>query len=400
MKKFITIITAVILLAVLITGCGSGTGSNESAMDTNGQIADDKSPAGEEPVSDAVEDVSAVDGSKDTEAAADISAADNSTADTSTADSSAEDNSQNTDAAGDPKVITASDDTEKEIPNVYMTTNISPDGLMAVYKALGRTADGKVAIKLHMGEPGGHNFLSPDLVKDFVQSLDGTFVDCNTAYGGRRATTAMHMQAAEDHGFAAVAPVDIMDADDTISLPIKNGKHLKEDVVGSHYQNYDFYVILSHFKGHEMGGFGGAIKNMSIGIASVKGKNLIHTAGKSSSSMWGGIQDNFLESMAEAAKAVADDRGERILYINVMNNLSIDCDCNGYPAKPDMADIGILASLDPVALDKACVDLVYAAPDGQSLIRRMEAKNGIHTLEYAEEIGLGSQKYNLVKLDD
>ncbi len=370
MKRLFTMLLAVMLLTALITGCGSGAVSNEVLDDPAGQIAEDNSLAEDKQVSDTAEDVNAAVNSKDT------------------------------DVTEDQQDDTASEDTVKETPNVYMTTNISPEGLMNVYKALDRAAEGKVAIKLHMGEPGGNNYLSPDLVKDFVQSMDGTFVDCNTAYGGLRGTTSMHMQAAEDHGFTAVAPVDIMDADDTISLPVKNGKHLKEDVIGSHYENYDFFVILSHFKGHEMGGFGGAIKNTSIGIASVKGKNLIHTAGKSSSSMWGGIQDNFLESMAEAAKAVADDRGERILYINVMNNLSIDCDCNSHPAKPDMADIGILASLDPVALDKACVDLVYAAPDGQSLIRRMEAKNGIHTLEYAEEIGLGSQKYNLVKLDD
>ncbi len=304
---------------------------------------------------------------------------------------------QTSDAAlGTPEDKTSADGS----PIVYVTTDISSEGLMAVYKALGREATGKVAIKLHMGEPGGHHFLSPDLVKDFVHSVDGTFVDSNTAYGGRRASTAMHLQAAEDHGFTAVAPVDILDADGSISLPIANGKHLTEDLVGSHFENYDFVVMLSHFKGHEMGGFGGAIKNMSIGIASVTGKNLIHTAGKSSTSMWGGVQDDFLESMAEAAKAVADYKGENILYINVMNNLSIDCDCNGRPAAPTMEDLGILASLDPVALDRACVDLVYAAPDGKDLINRMEAKNGVLTLTHAENIGLGSQSYKLVSIDD
>lgn len=285
-------------------------------------------------------------------------------------------------------------------PNVYMTKSITPEGLAAVYAALGRTASGKVAIKLHMGEPGGRNYLSPDLVKDFVQSLNGTFVDCNTAYGGRRGSTVLHMMAAEDHGFTAVAPVDIMDAEGEIKLPVTGGKHLTEDVVGSHYENYDFFVILSHFKGHEMGGFGGAIKNMSVGIASRSGKCLIHTAGKNARSMWGGAQDPFLESMAEAAKAVADDLGENILYINVMNNISIDCDCNPNPKAPDMHDIGILASLDPVALDQACVDLVYAAEDGQSVVRRIEAMHGIHTLEHGEAIGLGSRAYTLVSLDD
>jgi uncharacterized Fe-S center protein len=283
---------------------------------------------------------------------------------------------------------------------VYMTKDISPAGLMAAYKALNREATGKVAIKVHMGEPGGENFLSPDLIKDFVLSLSGTFVDSNTAYGGRRASTAMHLQAAEDHGFTAVAPVDILDADGTVNLPVAGGKHLKDDVVGSHYENYDFFVILSHFKGHEMGGFGGAIKNMSIGIASKEGKCLIHTAGKSSKSMWGGVQDDFLESMAEAAKAVADDMKDKILYISVMNNISIDCDCNPNPAKPDMHDIGILASLDPVALDQACVDLVYAAEDGKSVIQRIESRNGVHTLDYGEQLGLGSKKYTLVSIDD
>ena len=283
---------------------------------------------------------------------------------------------------------------------VYMTKDISPAGLMAAYKALGVEATGKVAVKVHMGEPGGHNFLSPDLVKDFVVSLNGTFVDSNTAYGGKRITTALHLQVAEDHGFTAIAPVDILDADGTIGLPIEGGKHLTEDVVGSHFENYDFYVILSHFKGHEMGGFGGAIKNMFIGIASREGKCLIHTAGKNSRSMWGGVQDDFLESMSEAAKAVQDSRKGKIIYISVMNNISIDCDCNPYPKAPDMHDIGILASLDPVALDQACVDLIYAAPDGKSVITRIESRNGVHTLDYGEQIGLGSKTYTLVSLDD
>jgi uncharacterized Fe-S center protein len=281
---------------------------------------------------------------------------------------------------------------------VYMTTDISPKGLMAIYKALGREAAGKVAIKLHMGEPGGHNYLAPEFVKDFAMTLHGTIVDGNTAYGGRRATTESHLEVAKDHGFTAIAPVDILDAEGTIGLPVKNGSHLKEDVVGSHYKNYDFFVILSHFKGHTMGGFGGAIKNMAIGIASTSGKNLIHSAGASTTSMFGYPQDPFLESMAEAAKAVADDRGNKILYINVMNRLSVDCDCDSHPADPDMADIGILASLDPVALDKACVDLVYAAADGKSLVQRIESKNGKHTLEHAEKIGLGSQTYKLERI--
>lgn len=286
-------------------------------------------------------------------------------------------------------------------PKVFMTTDISPKGLMDVYKALGREASGKVAVKISTGEPGGNNYLSPDLIKDLVQSVNGTIVECNTAYGGSRTSTAMHLQVAKDHGFTTIANVDIMDADGSISLPVKNGSHLKEDLVGSHFKNYDFFIILSHFKGHAMGGFGGAIKNMSIGIGSSNGKSLIHSAGKSTTGFaMNTPQNDFLESMAEAAKAVADDRGKNIIYVSVMNKLSVDCDCDSSPADPTMKDIGILASLDPVALDKACVDLVYAASDGKDLVARIESKNGSHTLEHAEKIGLGSQKYNLVKIND
>jgi hypothetical protein len=297
-------------------------------------------------------------------------------------------------------------DTKEEDPSiVYMTKDISPEGLMRIYKALGREASGKVAVKVHMGEPGGNNYLKPDLVKDLVLSVNGTFVDSNTAYGGLRANTAAHMQAAEDHGFTAYTSVDILDAEGEITLPIENGKHLKEDVVGSHYENYDFIIVLSHFKGHAMGGFGGAIKNMSIGFASARGKNLIHTAGKYETNRWlSGSYDQleFLESMAEAAKAIVDDAGENILYINVMNNLSIDCDCDSSPAAPRLADIGILASLDPVALDKACVDLIFSADETESatLRTRINSRQGTHTLDYAEELGIGSQKYELVMIDD
>lgn len=283
---------------------------------------------------------------------------------------------------------------------VFMTKDISSEGLMKVYEALNKKPTGKVAVKVSTGEPGGHNFLSPDLIKKLVTDVNGTIVECNTAYGGSRANTAMHMQVAKDHGFAAIAPIDIQDAEGSISLPVKNGKHLTENLVGSHFKNYDFYVVLSHFKGHAMGGFGGAIKNISIGIASSEGKALIHSAGKSRTNPWGGTQNPFLESMAEAAKTVSDELDGNILYINVMNRLSVDCDCDSNPAEPDMHDIGILASLDPVALDKASVDLVYAAPDGKSLIERIESRNGTLTLKHAEEIGLGSQQYNLVSVDD
>ena len=287
----------------------------------------------------------------------------------------------------------------KNLATVYMTTAISADGLLKMYQTLGRTAQGKVAVKISSGEPGGHYFLSPDLIAPLVQEVNGTIVECNTAYGGGRANTASHQRVMEEHGFTGIAPVDIMDAEGTLNIPIVGGKHLKEDVVGSHFANYEFMVNLAHFKGHAMGGFGGVIKNMSIGIASTQGKCLIHTAGASSTSPWGGDQDSFLESMAEAAKGVADYLGENILYINVMSNLSVDCDCDNSPAAPTMKDIGILASLDPVALDQACVDLVYAAPDGKDLVERMESRHGIHTLEHAEAIGFGNRKYELVSVD-
>lgn len=285
---------------------------------------------------------------------------------------------------------------------VFFTKNISPAGIMAIYEKLGREAWGNVAVKLSTGEAGNTHYLSPALIGELVKHVNGTIVECNTAYGGSRASTEFHRQVIEDHGFNAIAKVDLMDEEGEISLPVSNGTHLKEDIVGSHFRNYDFVLVLSHFKGHAMGGFGGAIKNISIGIASPTGKVYIHTAGtRKSGSIWYNDQDAFLESMAEAAKAVSDSLqgGKSIMYISVMNHLSIDCDCDGNPAEPDMHDIGILGSLDPVALDQACVDLVYRAPDGQSLINRMESRHGIHTLEHAEEIGLGSRSYELVSID-
>ena len=294
-------------------------------------------------------------------------------------------------------------DGNTNVPKVYMFKEISPENLVKIYEALGREATGKVAVKLSTGEPGGHNFLQPALIKDLVQKVKGTIVECNTAYGGGRADTENHLKAAKDHGFTAIAPVDIMDAEGEVALPVKGGKHLKEDFVGSHYLNYDFTIVLSHFKGHAIGCFGGAIKNISIGIASSAGKAWIHSAGKTKGNPWGNLppQDDFLESMAEAAKAIVDHCGDKILYISVANNLSVDCDCDSSPEDPKMGDIGILASLDPVALDKACTDLVRASEDHGKihLIERIDSRNGMHTLEYGEKIGLGSQKYELVKLD-
>lgn len=290
-------------------------------------------------------------------------------------------------------------------PAVYFIEEITPENLVRIYEALGRKAEGRVAVKVSTGEPGGHNFLQPTLIADLVHKVGGTIVECNTAYGGGRSDTENHLKAAADHGFTSIADVDIMDADGEVAIPVKGGRHLKEDFVGRNYLNYDFTVILSHFKGHAMGGFGGAIKNMSIGIASSKGKAWIHSAGKTKNQneVWGDLpaQDDFLESMAEAAKAVADHCGDKILYISVANNLSVDCDCDSSPEDPKMGDIGILASLDPVALDKACVDMVRASKDHGKihLIERIDSRHGMHTLDYGEKIGLGSQEYRLVRLD-
>ena len=291
------------------------------------------------------------------------------------------------------------DDDPAAVPEVFMTTDISADGLIAIYEALEASPTGNIAVKLSTGEPGS-NYLRTDLIGPLVQSFnDPTIVECNTAYGGSRANTAMHYQVAEDHGYTAIADVDIMDENGSMTLPVEGGSNLTENYVGANFANYDYFVVLSHFKGHAMAGYGGAIKNISIGIASAEGKAHIHSGG-TGGSMWGGDQDAFLESMAEAGKSVVDALEGNILYINVMNRLSVDCDCDGNPAEPDMHDIGILASYDPVALDQACIDLVYAAEDGGSLVNRIESRNGLHTLEHAEAIGLGSREYTLVSIDN
>lgn len=298
-----------------------------------------------------------------------------------------------------------------DAPVVYYTSEISSDALLEIYNALGREATGNVAVKLSTGEAGNNNYLDPDLIKALVQSVNGTIVECNTAYGGSRAETALHRQVIADHGFNDIATVDIMDEEGSISLPVDGGSYLTEDLVGSHLANYDFVMVLSHFKGHSQGGFGGALKNISIGIASSEGKNMIHTAGESHES-WipfdnfrfmsneGEDHNNFIRSMAEAAKAVSDyeGHGEQMLYISVMNHLSVDCDCVGNPAEATMHDVAILASTDPVALDQACVDIVYAAPDGADVIERIESRNGTLILEHAEEIGLGSRSYRLIDM--
>lgn len=308
---------------------------------------------------------------------------------------------KNTEATNQSTVATISNSDE---PTVYMTTDISSESLMKIYEQLGFKPEGNVAVKLSTGEAGNTHYLDPNLIKDLVQSVDGTIVECNTAYGGSRASTAVHRQTAEDHGFTAIADVDIMDADGTMQIPVTDkAENLKYDIVGQNYANYDSMLVLSHFKGHAMGGFGGAIKNISIGIASQNGKMYIHSGGHSDTSWGGGTQDQFLESMAEAAQAVHNNKQTDggIVYISVMNHLSVDCDCDGNPAAPEMNDVGILASYDPVALDQACVDIVYNTDRSESgaLIERIESRNGIHTLEHAEKIGLGSRKYNLVSID-
>lgn len=297
---------------------------------------------------------------------------------------------------------TAADTTE--VSTVYYIRDITPENLVKIYKALGRTAEGKVAVKMSTGESNKSHQLDPALIKPLIDELGATIVECNTAYAGNRNTTEAHRKAAEEHGYTAIATVDIMDAEGDTILPLEGGKHLEYDIVGKHYPDYDFTVVLSHFKGHAMGGFGGALKNVAIGIASSAGKTYIHTAGKTNDvdSIWNNIapQDDFLESMGEACKAVFNHAGDKILFINVANNLSVDCDCDGDPAAPKMADLGILASLDPVALDRACVDMVVNSddPGKADLIERMESRHATHLLDYAEQLGLGSQKYKIVEL--
>ena len=295
------------------------------------------------------------------------------------------------------------DATETDTPVVYMTTDISPEGLMKAYEALGVELTGdNIAVKLSTGEPPASNYLDPDLIRDLVEHVDGTIVECNTAYGGSRSETAMHYQVAEDHGFTDLGKgFLIMDEDEeSMILPVDGGQQLSENYVGAHFGDFDGFLVLSHFKGHAMAGFGGAIKNISIGIGSQEGKCLIHTAGKSHTSPWGGNQDAFLESMADAGKSVVDALDGNILFINVMNRLSIDCDCDGNPSEPDIHDIGILASTDPVALDQACVDLIYQAEGNESFVRRMEGQHAEHVLEAGEAIGLGSRTYQLESVDD
>lgn len=292
-------------------------------------------------------------------------------------------------------------------PKVYMTKEISPEALVRIYKALGKKATGRVAVKISTGEMGGENYLRPTLIRDLVDEVNGTLVECCTAYGGSRQDVKKHWETVHAHGFDSIAAVDIMDEFGQMRIPVTDKKHIKYDIVGEHLGNYDFMINLAHFKGHAMGGFGGVLKNQSIGVASTAGKAYIHTAGKTddASKLWQNLpqQDDFLESMAAAAQGVANYFGENILYINVMNNMSVDCDCSSHPADPKLKDMGILASTDPVALDQACLDLVFnhkGAPgdDEKPLIERINRQHGTHITDYAEKIGLGSKKYQLVMI--
>lgn len=293
--------------------------------------------------------------------------------------------------------------TDETASVVFFTKNITPGSLVDVYHVLTPGMSGKVAVKLTTGESQLTNYLKPELIGDLIKTVDGTVIECMTAYGGVRSTAALSKQAAKDRGYTAIAPFDLLDEDGSLEIPFSGGSRVDRAIVGSHLQNYDSVLVLSHFKGHLMAGFGGAIKNVGIGMSSQKGKIYVHSGGsRTVGTIINSDQDSFLEALAETVKAVSDhmNEGQNMLYISVMNRLSVDCDCMALPTAPDMHDIGILASSDPVALDQACVDLVYAAPDGDSLIRRMEALNGEHVLEHAEKIGLGSRSYVLVSIDE
>ena len=293
-----------------------------------------------------------------------------------------------------------------EKSKVYFIKEITSENLIKIYETLGVQLKGKVAVKLSSGEPGGHHFLNPNLIKDLVHKVNGTIIECNTAYGGKRDKTEDHWKAIKDHGFIDIATVDIMDEEGDMPIPVENGFLLKEDYVGTHLKNYDSILVLSHFKGHAMGGFGGALKNISIGIGSSKGKLWIHSAGKSmnQAEVWNNLpeQDDFLESMADASEAVINYMGkENMVYISIANNLSVDCDCDSNPHAPEMADLGIFASIDPVALDQACYDAVVNAkdPGKAALIERMNSRHGIHTVEAANQLGLGNREYEIVNID-
>ncbi len=282
---------------------------------------------------------------------------------------------------------------------VYFTREITPEAMIEMYKVLELELPGRVAVKVHSGEVGNQNFLRPDFMKPIVDFVSGTIVECNTAYGGARSTTQKHEKTMEQHGWTKIAKVDILDSEDEIELPIPEGKRIQKNFVGANLKNYDSLLVLSHFKGHPMGGFGGALKNISIGLASSHGKGYIHGAGNIKK-MWKSDHDSFLESMADASKSIMEYM-PKIAFVNVMKNMSVDCDCCAVAEDPAMGDIGILSSLDPVALDQACIDLVYASndPGKAKLIERMESLNGIHTVEAAAALGVGSREYELINIE-
>ena len=293
-----------------------------------------------------------------------------------------------------------------EKSKVYFMKEITPDAIVKIYETLGKKLTGNVAVKLHSGEEGNQNYLRPEFVKQIVEYVKGTVVECNTAYEGERNSTEKHKKLLENHGWNKYFKVDLMDAEgpDKI-LKIENGKVLKENFVGKNIVNYDSMLVLSHFKGHPMGGYGGALKQLSIGCSSSEGKAWIHSAGtnKNQNTLWDNLpeQDKFLEAMADAASSVHKLFKGNIVYINVMKNLSVDCDCCAIAEDPCMKDIGVLASLDPIAIDQACMDLIYNSedPGKNHFIERVERQHGIHTIEAASELGFGTREYELIELD-
>ena len=289
---------------------------------------------------------------------------------------------------------------------VYFIKDITPENIIKAYEALGKKLPGKVAVKMHSGEAGNQNYLRPEFVKEVINHVNGTVVECNTAYAGARNSTEKHKKLIKDHEWDKYFPFDLMDAEGPdLELDIPNGKVLKKNYVGKNLANYDSMLVLSHFKGHAMGGYGGALKQLSIGCASSAGKTLIHTAGKvnDQKELFNNLpeQDRFLEAMADAASSVVNHFKGNMAFINVMKNISVDCDCDGNASAPCMQDVGILASLDPVAVDQACLDLVYNStdPGKDKLIKRIESLHGVHTVEAAAELGVGSRDYELITLD-
>ncbi len=285
---------------------------------------------------------------------------------------------------------------------VYFTREITPEMVVKMFEAVGRPLTGKVAVKLHSGEEGNQNYLRPEFLKAMIEHVKGTVVECNTAYDGERYSTEKHLKVLKSHGWSDMFPVDLMDAEKPdLVLAIPEGKQIKQNLVGKNVANYESMLVLSHFKGHPKGGYGGALKQLSIGVASALGKAYIHVAGGRMENLWGTEQDLFLESMADAAKSVVDYFKGNIVYVNVMKNLSVDCDCCAVAEDPCMKDIGMLSSLDPVAIDQACMDLIYAAKDdpGQKhFLERVESLHGVHTIEAAEELGVGTRKYELIEI--